>query len=247
MRIAILADIHGNREAFDACMAHIARHGVDRYVLLGDIVGYGADPSYLVDRLARMTEEGAIALKGNHDEAAALEIASGMNEYASQAIQWTARQLDRAQRELLGSLPFSAEEDDLLFVHSEASTPSDWVYVTDSECAQRSLNATAQRVTFCGHVHVPQLYNMPRQKPAQSFVPQAGTPIPLIGQRKWLAVMGSVGQPRDRNPAAAYAILDTAKRELTYWRVPYDMETAAGKIHAAGLPQMLAARLFIGR
>ena len=113
--------------------------------------------------------------------------------------------------------------------------------------AEQSLCATALRVTFCGHVHRPQLYHMSPQKPAVLFVPRAGAPIPLVGPRKWLAVMGSVGQPRDENPAAAYAILDTAANELTYLRIPYDVQAAAVAIHAAGLPRMLAARLFIGR
>lgn len=250
MRIAIFSDIHGNREAFDACWSHAQKIGHDRVAVLGDIVGYGADPQYLVDRIVRLQEAGGIVIRGNHDEAAALADTGGMNEYASEAIRWTNRVLDEASLEFLRDLPLALRETEaatVLFVHSEASEPAHWHYVHDEAAAGRSLSAVEDRVTFCGHVHVPQLYNMGAKKQARLFQPQAGVPIPLVGNRRWLAVMGATGQPRDRNPAAAYAIFDTQTHELTYYRVAYDIESAAAKIHAAGLPQMLAARLFIGR
>lgn len=250
MRLAIFSDIHANREAFDACWAHAARQKPDRCVILGDVVGYGADPQYMADRVMQLAEEGAIVLKGNHDEAAAEGLSSGMNEYASAAIQWTHHALDEAARTFLRNLPFSVTDEaiaDCLFVHSEASAPEEWHYVHDAVSAERSLEAVSQRVTFCGHVHVPQIYNMGAGKQARLFTPQPAEPVPLVGQRKWLAVMGATGQPRDRNPSACYAIYDSQSRELTYFRVPYDVEAAAAKIHAAGLPKMLAARLFIGR
>jgi len=136
---------------------------------------------------------------------------------------------------------------DRLYVHADASAPGSWRYVQDILTAERSMAATDARVTFCGHVHRPQLYYMSRTKPPGMFLPRTKTPIPLVGKRKWLAVLGAVGQPRDQNPAAAYAIYDCARNELTYMRAGYDIEMAAAKIHAAGLPAMLAARLFIGR
>jgi diadenosine tetraphosphatase ApaH/serine/threonine PP2A family protein phosphatase len=247
MRIALFSDIHGNREALDACLAHAARQRVDRFAFLGDLVGYGADPRYIVERVTREVERGAIALLGNHDQAAALGDTEGMNEYARAAIEWTHRQLDPAAIVFLNALPLSVAEDDRLFVHSEASAPGGWVYITDAPSAERSLRATGARITICGHVHRPQLYHMSSSKPPVFFLPRSATPIPLVGNRKWLAVLGAVGQPRDQNPAAAYAVIDTESNEITYLRVAYDIEKAAAKIHAAGLPQMLAARLFIGR
>lgn len=247
MRIAIFSDIHANREAFDACLAMAANQGAERHVFLGDLVGYGADPQYVVDRVVRFVEEGAIVLKGNHDEAAARQMSGGMNEYARRAIEWTSAELDEASRQFLTDLPMAVEDEDRLYVHSEAVAPPEWRYITDADSAERSLRATDKRITFCGHVHIPQLYNMSPQKPAQFFDPKPNTAIPLIGQRKWLAVMGATGQPRDKNPAAAFAILDTARKELTYFRVAYDMEPTAKKIHAAGLPAILAARLYVGR
>jgi predicted phosphodiesterase len=246
MRIAFLSDIHSNRQALDACLDHAVRHRVDHYVFLGDLVGYGADPSYVIDRVALLASEGAVVLLGNHD-AAAIDSTDGMNEYARTAALWTARQLDAAQRAFIARLPLTVEEEDRLYVHSGAVSPASWGYITSAAEAEHSLSATTQRLTFCGHVHRPQLYHMLPQKPAVLFVPRAGAPIPLVGARKWLAVMGAVGQPRDENPAAAYAILDTRTNELTYRRIAYDIQAAAAAIHAAGLPRMLAARLFIGR
>ncbi|MBL8590840.1 MAG: metallophosphoesterase, partial [Methylobacteriaceae bacterium] len=234
-------------EAFDAALAALAREGVDRIALLGDLVGYGADPSYVVDKAAELVDKGAIALKGNHDEAAVSGDGAGMNDYARAAIEWTAQRLDAAQKNFLANLAMTHREGDRLLVHSEAVAPSEWRYVTDAREAERSMRATDARVTICGHVHRPQVYNMPPQRPAIAFTPNAGTPIPLLAQRVWLAVLGAVGQPRDENPAASYAVLDEAAKSICYRRAPYDIETAARKIRDAALPQILAARLFVGR
>ena len=247
MRIAFLSDIHGNREALDACLAHTQRRKADRLVFLGDLVGYGADPIYVVERVREAMEKGAVAILGNHDEAAARGVTTGMNDYARIALDWTYNPLDPESRRFLTSLPMQIEEDGRLYVHAEASAPHSWSYVTDVASAERSLRSTVHRITFCGHVHKPQLYHMQPQRPPILFVPQGSTPIPLIGNRKWLAVQGAVGQPRDQNPLAAYTIYDTDTNEISFHRVAYDIDAAAQKIHAANLPQILAARLFIGR
>lgn len=248
MRIAFLADIHGNREALDACLSQAGRQGVDRLVFLGDLVGYGADPVYVVDHVAGLRDtQNAIVLLGNHDAAAISGKADHMNQYAREAILWTHEELDAAQIEFLRGLKLAVEEEDRLYVHADAAAPAEWRYIADAAEAERSLRATDKRLTFCGHVHRPQIYHMAASKPAVLFKPQSGTPIPLIGNRKWLVVQGAVGQPRDENPAASWGLLDTDKGEFTYHRAPYDIEAAAGKIHAAHLPQILAARLYIGR
>lgn len=247
MRIAFLSDIHGNKEALEACIAHAERSGVDRWVMLGDLVGYGADPVYVVDRVRGLAAHGGVVIKGNHDAAAASGVANGMNDYAATAITWTYDELDDDARDFLRNLPMMVEEDDRLYVHSEAAAPSEWRYVTEAGGAERSLLATEKRLTFCGHIHVPQLYHMAPGKPAVGFKPQNNSPLPLVASRRWLMVQGAVGQPRDHNPAAAYGLLDVKRNEMTYMRVPYDIESAARKIHQAGLPQILAARLYIGR
>ncbi|MEA2857258.1 MAG: hypothetical protein QOH98_1579 [Methylobacteriaceae bacterium] len=246
MRLALLADIHGNREALDACLEHAQRRGADRFGFLGDLVGYGADPGYVIDTVAEYCERGAFAILGNHD-AAVLSQEVNMNPYARAAIDWTRDELDDLQKTFLERLSFGLEEEHVLFVHSEASAPADWLYVTDEESAGYSMRATQKPVTICGHVHVPQLYRCTGEGRMIAAVPRANEPIVFDTAAKSLAVLGSVGQPRDDNPNAAYALYDDTDMSLTYVRVDYDIERAAQKIHAAGLPRILAARLFLGR
>ena len=246
MLIAIFTDIHGNREAFEACLAHAQRRPIDRFVFLGDYVGYGADPGFVVDTVKEFAARGAIALLGNHDSAA-VGAPERMNEEATLAIAWTRRQLDRAQLEFLASRPLTAQDDDRLYVHGSAADPAAWHYVLDERSAGDSLFATEAAVTLCGHTHVPALFHLTATGKIAGFDPDAGVAMPLTRQRRWLAVIGAVGQPRDRNPAACYALYDDATRELTYVRVPYDVEAAARKIRDAGLPPFLAMRLAWGR
>jgi diadenosine tetraphosphatase ApaH/serine/threonine PP2A family protein phosphatase len=245
MRIALMTDIHGNREALAACLDHATQNGIDRYVFLGDFAGYGADPGWVIDTAMAQVERGAIAILGNHD-AAALTDSAGMNEAAADAIEWTRAQLNDRQRNFIAGLPLFVEEADRLYVHASAYEPDQWHYVTELYGAAKSLMATQAHLTFCGHTHVPALFHMSLTGKFASFDPVERVEIPLTPQRRWLAVIGSVGQPRDRDPAACYAVLDDARSVLTYVRVPYDVESAARKILAAGLPVMLAARLFEG-
>jgi diadenosine tetraphosphatase ApaH/serine/threonine PP2A family protein phosphatase len=245
MRIALMTDIHGNREALAACFEHSEQNNIDRYVFLGDFVGYGADPGWVIDTVTTLVGRGAMAILGNHD-AAVLTNSAGMSEVAAQAIAWTRRQLDDRQRNFIAGLPLLVEEKDRLYVHGSADEPDQWNYVIEIDDAARSLIATQAHATFCGHTHVPALFHMSPTGKFASFEPVEDVEIPLTAQRRWLAVIGSVGQPRDHNPAACYAVLDDERSALTYVRVPYDVESAARKIMQAGLPAMLAARLFEG-
>lgn len=246
MRIAILSDIHANREAFEACLDAAAAAGAERTVLLGDIVGYGADPEWCVEKSRELVAAGAVCLRGNHDEAA-VNGPSGMNETATQAIEWTAQRLDAGAKTFLAALPLTVEEDERLYVHSEASSPARWHYVTDAESAGLHFDATQKRVSFCGHLHQPALYSRLGHGAVTAFTPNSASPLPLLSQRRWLAVMGAVGQPRDRNPAAAWGLYDDSMKELRFMRTAYDVEAAAAKIRAAGLPETLASRLSSGR
>lgn len=243
MLIALFADIHGNREALEACLADAARAGAERTVFLGDLVGYGADPGWVVDRAAAMVGAGAVAVQGNHD-AAVLVPSRNMNAAAAAAIAWTRTQLDAAQRAFLARLPLTIDDSERLYVHASADAPGDWNYVLDASDASRSFRATRHRWTFCGHTHVPALFAESGRGLPQHRIP-AAAPIPLAGQR-WLAVLGAVGQPRDRNADACYGLLDDTRNTLTYVRVRYDVERAAQKILAAGLPEFLAMRLGAG-
>jgi diadenosine tetraphosphatase ApaH/serine/threonine PP2A family protein phosphatase len=246
MRIALMSDIHGNREALEACLAHARRSQVERTIFLGDYVGYGADPAWVVETVRAHVEAGAVALLGNHD-AAVPGSEEDMNADARAAIRWTRAQLDEAARAFLAALPLTHREGNTLYVHANAWAPGAWGYILGPVEAERSLRRTDARVTLCGHVHTPALYAMAPGKPACGHTPVPGVAVPLLATRRWLAVIGAVGQPRDGHPAACYALLDDARRTLTTIRVPYDVETAAQKVAAAGLPPRLAARLRIGR
>ncbi|MTV14851.1 MULTISPECIES: metallophosphoesterase family protein [Bradyrhizobium] len=246
MRLALFADIHANRQAFAACLDAAHARGAERLICLGDIVGYGADPEWAVDTVIDLVAKGAIAVRGNHDNAIGVP-SDTMNAEAQAAIDWTRGRLSGEQKEFLAGLPMSREEDNRLYVHAEASEPTKWRYVRDTADAARSMMATELQITFCGHIHRPGLYSMSSTAKMTSFVPTSGIAVQLLPGRRWLAVLGSVGQPRDGDPAASFAMFDTISREITYHRVPYDVATAAARIKANGLPHWLADRLPLGR
>ncbi len=245
MLIALLADIHANREALEGCLAHARARHAERWMFLGDHVGYGADPEWVVETIREYVSAGAVALLGNHD-AAVGKRREAMGAMAQAAIEWTRGRLDATHRTFLAGLPLTFEDDGCLFVHAEAAAPGRWRYVIESQDAMRSMRATSCRMTFCGHVHRPAVYSLSDVWKLTAFRPVTGIGVPLLSQRRWLTVLGSVGQPRDGNPAASYAMLDTRKGEVTFFRVPYDVDAAAAKIRMAGLPEALADRLTSG-
>ncbi|MBR0653017.1 metallophosphoesterase family protein [Roseomonas terrae] len=247
MRIAVLSDVHANLEAFRACLDNARLRGAERIVLLGDLVGYGADPVAVLELAMEEVSRGAVAILGNHDEAAAFDGPTGMNDIAALAIAWTRRRLGPAHRAFIAGLPLTHEEEGRLYVHAEASAPARWRYVTDAEAARRSMEAVAAHITVCGHVHKPALYSLGDTGKLTGFRPVAGAPVPLGRGRHWLAVVGAVGQPRDGDPSACYLMIETTPLQATWLRVPYDVAAAAEKIRAAGLPAALAERLFVGR
>jgi len=246
MRIALISDIHANLPALEACLAAAQKQDADRLALLGDFVGYGPDPEAVVARVGPLVAAGAIAVLGNHDMAV-LKPSRDMNPVAAEAIAWTRGQLSKDAKSFLAGLPFEVRSGDLLFVHADASDPAAWHYVTDAEAALASLSGCNAQVTFCGHVHVPALYCLSAAGKMTSHAPVQDVAIPLPAQRKWLAVIGSAGQPRDSNPAASFAIYDTDTRSLTYCRAPYDVDSVAQRMRGLGLPDSLAGRLLRGR
>ena len=246
MRIALLADIHANAEALTACLAHSRRLGADRHVFLGDLVGYGADPAAVVDAVMARVEAGGAAVAGNHDVAVVSPAPGRMGPEIQHAVDWTREKLDTAQLAFLRDLPLAVEETDRLYVHANAWAPAGWEYVLGPLDAGRSLRATRCRFTFCGHAHDAALYHMTPLGRVEAFVPVPGIGVPLGPRRRWLAIPGSCGQPRDGNPAASYALLDVEKNTMTWYRVPYDHESAARKIFRAGLPESFGKRLLGG-
>jgi len=247
VKLALVADLHANREAVGAVLAHAATHGAERYVFLGDYVGYGADPAWVVDRLREHVAAGAVAVIGNHDAAVVQGPQPSMVADARAVVEWTRSRLDRDQLAFLAKLPLAQTVGDALFVHANAWAPGEWAYLVGRGEAMRSLLATDCRFTFCGHIHVPMLYHLSSTGKAGDFAPAPGVAIPLSAHRRWLAIAGSAGQPRDGDPAACYAMFDSDDRVLTFFRVPYDHEAAAAKVRAAKLPATLAQRLGGGR
>jgi diadenosine tetraphosphatase ApaH/serine/threonine PP2A family protein phosphatase len=240
--IALLSDIHGNLEALDACLKHADESGAERYAFLGDLVGYGADPQKVVDIVARYAAAGAIVVKGNHDEAV-VKTPRYMNESVRAVIEWTRDMLSRDGKDFLSSLPLCVRDGEMCFAHASAASPERWDYVDSPSAAKRSIDAAHAAYTFSGHVHDQELYFLGAGGKAVAFRPVQGSPVPVGRHRRWLALVGSVGQPRDNNPAAAYAQFDTERERLTFRRVPYDQLAAAEKIRQAGLPASIAYRV----
>lgn len=247
MKIAILSDLHANREATEAVWAHAREQGCDQTVLLGDYVDYGADPVWVLDFVQQRIQEGALAIKGNHDDAVRHNEAHAMGGHVQASLDWTRQQLSAAHQAFIESLPLVAELGDCHFAHANLHAPSKWAYLDGRMEAVRSMQVSPHPYVFCGHMHQPCLYHLSGTGKAGEFEPVDGTPIILSPMRRWLAIPGSVGQPRDGNPAACYAVFDTTSHQLTFHRVPYDHEAAAQRIVAAGLPLFLAERLRDGR
>jgi diadenosine tetraphosphatase ApaH/serine/threonine PP2A family protein phosphatase len=243
MKLALLTDLHANRQALEAVWAHAQEQGFDRLVLLGDYVDYGADPVWVLDFVMARVKEGALAVKGNHDDALSGGSDHAMAAHVQATLNWTDQQLSDAHRDFIRALPITLRLGDCLLTHANAHAPQDWGYIHGRLEASRSLYATDARYVFCGHMHDPHLYHASGTGKLGEFIPVPGTPIELSPVRRWLAIPGSVGQPRDGNPAACYALFDTDTATLTFHRVPYDHDAAAASIIAAGLPADLAERL----
>lgn len=242
MVLALFADIHANLEALDSCLVHARARGATRYAFLGDLVGYGADPGAVIDIIADHSSRGAVVVRGNHD--AAISGSRGyLNDAANAAIAWSRGVLSPGQRAFLEGLPLCVREGATCFVHASAVAPERWVYVDSAGAAELSARAAATPYTFSGHVHHQMLYGQGSGDRMIAFKPTPGVAIPIGSHRAWLAIVGSVGQPRDGDPSASYAIADLGAQSLTFHRVAYDHLEAARKIRAAGLPEMLAYRL----
>jgi diadenosine tetraphosphatase ApaH/serine/threonine PP2A family protein phosphatase len=250
MKLALLSDIHANIHALEACLAHARDHGATRFALLGDLVGYGADPEAVMERVLVLAADGALVIKGNHDELAVSPPRQAITVGESTAA-WTHGRLSPAHREFLDALPLVAQDDSVLLVHASVDAPELWHYVYDQRAAGLSLAAASKipevRFVFGGHVHMQTLYYRDDGPTLTRITPMPGLPIALPPKGQLLGTIGSVGQPRDGDPRAMYALLDTDGHELTFHRVPYDHEGAAAAIRAAGLPIFFADRLCIGR
>ena len=203
---ALLSDIHANLEALSACLGDARERGAERFVFLGDLVGYGADARGVVELVARYADEGAVVLKGNHDEA--IEEGGGyFNDAAQASLQWARETLSQEQKNFLASLPLIVRHESVCFVHASAAAPQRWDYIDSPAAAKLCADAAGACYTFCGHVHDQLLYFHNAHGRMTEFRPFPGTAIPAPSHRRWVAIVGSVGQPRDGNPGSrVYAV-----------------------------------------
>lgn len=246
VKLALLSDLHANLRALDACLAHAAEAGATHHALLGDLVGYGPEPAAVLDRVMELAGAGAIVLRGNHDDAARAPAGEARTAEDLSA-QWTHAQLAPAHLAFLAGLPLTARVEDALLVHASAHEPQQWEYVDRPALARRCLAAAEAdwdvRRVFCGHVHEQKLYYHGADGRLLAFAPVPDVALPLASHRSWLALVGSVGQPRDGDPRAMYALLDVPQARITFHRVAYDHAGTAAAIRASGLPQDFALRL----
>ena len=244
MRQAILSDLHSNIEALRACVEHATSQGAKQFVCLGDCVGYGADPLPTLDLLMSLPH--LLLIRGNHDAALFLDEVPDMPGLR-QSIDWTCMQLAPKHCELLENAPLVQTRGEATYAHASAHEPQDWEYLRRPEQILDCLAATPSQITFIGHVHVPMVFFQTANGTLREFSPDPGVAVPLSRSSRYVVNVGSVGQPRDGNNAASYAIYDPDAGEVTIHRVPYDFVSAARKILDAGLNARYAERLVEGR
>ena len=244
LKYLVISDIHANLEALEAVLNAAARY--DHALVLGDLVGYGADPNAVIDRVRSLGP--ATFIRGNHDKVGAgLENTEGFNYLARQAISWTASMLTAEHRRWLAALPQGPVlVDDLVEICHGTPFDED-VYIFDELDAMRAMHASQRPLCLFGHTHVVAAFHAAGEMRDIGHVRTSQIQIPPDGGARFLVNCGAVGQPRDGDPRAAYGILDSATRVLSLHRVNYDLQAAQGKILAAGLPDVLAQRLAVGR
>jgi diadenosine tetraphosphatase ApaH/serine/threonine PP2A family protein phosphatase len=247
MRYLVLTDIHGNLEALEASVADARARGFDRTLVLGDIVGYGADPEAVIARVRDL--QPAAVVRGNHDKVACgLDSAEGFNTVARTAVAWTYHRLSEADRRWLADLPRGPIAVDEVVEICHGAPFDEDAYVFDELDASRALKMTSRPLCLFGHTHSPIVFVLASGAITASVPDPAGQMhVGLEAEARYLVNPGAVGQPRDGDPRAAYAIVDTDTRAIDLVRLGYDVKAAQGKIIRAGLPEVLATRLAAGR
>ena len=247
MRYLVLTDIHANLEALDACLADARARGYDDTLVLGDLVGYGADPNAVIERVQALKPLAIV--RGNHDKVACgIDQADGFNPVARSAAQWMLDVLEPEHRRWLAALPAGPHAVDDLVEICHGSPFDEDAYIFDELDAVRALKMLSRPLCLFGHTHYPVTFELSAEA-FDSIGPSSETETRLrlrIGS-KYLVNPGSVGQPRDGDPRAAYAIVDTTHRAVDLLRVTYPVEQAQEKVIRAGLPEVLAQRLAVGR
>lgn len=264
MKYAILSDIHANYEALTAVLNKCSEIGVTDFISLGDIVGYNANPKECIDLIRSLNLIAAV--KGNHDEYVSNddEVMEGFNPHARAAVLWTKAQLSEEDRAWLAGLPMrlTVRGTSITIVHATLDSPDTWGYIFDLHQAADNFTYQFTQLCFCGHSHVPLAFckkpvALRADKPIDEIPDWSGTDIEKIGEEtitlniengyRYLINVGSVGQPRNRDPRASFAVFDSDAKIVTRYRIPYDLRTTQEKILQAGLPEHLANRLENGK
>jgi diadenosine tetraphosphatase ApaH/serine/threonine PP2A family protein phosphatase len=244
LRYLVISDVHANLEALDAVLADAGPY--DHALVLGDLVGYGADPNAVIDRVRALPT--TTFIRGNHDKVGAgLENTDGFNYLARHAITWTTNTLTPERRQWLAALPQGPTIIDELVEICHGAPFDEDVYIFDDLDAMRALRVARRPLCLFGHTHVVAGYHVTKEMHTVGGIHDTPVHIPRDGGSRFLVNCGAVGQPRDGDPRAAYGILDSSARTLSLARVEYDVSSAQAKIVAAGLPDVLAQRLALGR
>ena len=238
MRVAVISDIHSNLAALRTALSYIHTQSVDKVICLGDAVGYGPHPNQCIQLLQKNAH---VCIMGNHDHAVlGLTDPRYFNLYARQAVEWTQRVLTEESRFYLKKLPLFHKENGFLFVHSTPVHPEQWEYIFSERQARRYIELMEEQVCFIGHSHIPGVF--PAQEP--SFYEEE-TKLDFRKQ-KYIVNVGSVGQPRDRDPRLCFVLFDTDTGYLKFVRLEYPVEETYQQILENGLPHFLARRILEG-
>lgn len=267
-KIAVLSDIHANGEAFSVVLDKCHSLGVEKYVSLGDIIGYNADPAACVQ--AAKALDFVAMVRGNHDDYLknyGQLNESGFNPVARAAIQWTRTQLSEEDINWVANAPYRAQLPGMTLVHATLDTPENWGYIFDAHHALDNFAYQFTQLCFCGHSHVPVAFcrgpvatngrvvemiakwnnNVNRPDADEDFSIADALTVEYLPGHKYLFNIGSIGQPRNGDPRASFAVIDTAAHTVTRYRLPYDVAAMQQRNLAAGLPERLATRLATGK
>ncbi|MFQ6616520.1 MAG: metallophosphoesterase family protein [Fidelibacterota bacterium] len=239
MNLAVISDIHANREALDSVLQSLEDRSIDRIICLGDIVNYGVDFDYCVEKVKEIA---AVCVMGNHDSTVVQKDPLWhMNREAQKSALWTMERLSPDHRSYLERLPLTHSENDMLFVHSAPGAPGRWDYITNWFDAEVQFDNFSERLCFVGHSHIPGVYGQSEGR-TRCREGMAG----LDPELKFIINVGSVGQPRDQDPRASFAVVEAEANRVEIVRVTYDVQKASGKIAAAGVSSFHARRILVG-
>lgn len=242
MKYGIFGDVHSNREAFQKVIEEYKKEDIAKFICVGDIVGYGVDPHWCIEEVQSLDAEISC---GNHDWASVGRFSTEYFNYAArEAVKWTQENLKEEEKEFLKSLDLVIDRGDFTVVHGSLDSPDFFYYIIDERSAYRCFrNMENRNMCFVGHSHVPVVFSMKDGEIKYTYRDF----VELEDGVKYIVNVGSVGQPRDGNPSAAFSIYDSDRRTVEIKRVSYDIESAKNKILNAGLPEVLGYRLLEGR